>query len=215
VATTTQTYATTYRYADRRTKARYIALKYESILSGSVLDVGCDERQLGAELGGGARYVGVDLNASADLVIDLERDDLPFEDRSFDTVVCADVLEHLDRCHAVFDELCRVAESRVVVALPNPLRNLVEAIGSGSGGDLKHYGLPVDPPADRHKWLFGQRDAERFIRERGARAGFEVEQLDLDMCGCCPWRDGEGTNLLDDQNFTGGNTWCVLRRRPA
>jgi hypothetical protein len=211
----TQTYATSYRYADRRTKARYIALKYEPILQGSVLDVGCDERQLCAEIPNATRYVGVDLNTMADLVIDLERDGLPFDDRSFDTVVCADVLEHLDRCHGVFDELCRVAAGRVIVALPNPLRNLLDAVGAGSGGDLKHYGLPVDPPADRHKWFFGQRDAERFIRERGTRAGFEVEQLDLDMCGCRPWRDASGVNHLEDQNFSGGNTWCVLRRRPA
>lgn len=212
MATTTAAYTTNYRYTDRRTKARYIALKYGPILGGSVLDVGCDERQLAGELADGCQYTGVDLNPAADVVIDLEREDLPFGDRSFDTVVCADVLEHLDRCHAVFDELCRVAEGRVIAALPNPLRNMVHAIFEGEAGRLKHYGLPVDPPADRHKWFFGQRDAERFLRERGRRAGFEVEQLDLDMSGCREWRMGDGRNLLGDADFTGGNTWCVLRR---
>ena len=70
----------------------------------------------------------------------------------------------------MFDELCRVASSRVIVALPNPLRNMLDAVHSGEGM-IKHYGLPVDPPSDRHKWFFGQRDAERFLRERGRRAG--------------------------------------------
>jgi len=213
VTTTLLRYQTSFRYSDRRSKARYIALKYGPILEGTVLDVGCDEGQLGGEVTSSS-YVGVDLNPAADVVIDLEQEDLPFADRSFDTVVCADVLEHLDRCHAVFDEVCRVSRERVIVALPNPLRNLLDAIRSGAAGELKHYGLPVDPPADRHKWFFGQRDAERFIRARGGRAGFEVEQIDLDMGGC-PSGHAEGKNLLEDVAFTGGNTWCVLRRVPS
>lgn len=205
-------YHTDFRYTDRATKARYIALKYAPILRGSVLDVGCDAAPLRALIPESARYVGVDLCPTADVVLDLDRQDLPFPDRSFDTVVCTDVLEHLDRCHAVFDQLCRVAKDRVIVSLPNPLRNLLDAIKNGSAGRLKYYGLPLDRPPDRHRWFFGAAEAQAFIRHRAQVAGFGVEQLDFENEGSFTWSDRSGRNMLDDPNARLGTLWSVLRR---
>lgn len=34
------------------------------------------------------------------------------------------------------------------------------------------YGLPVNKPVDRHKWLFCLHEAVRFVRERGKINGF-------------------------------------------
>lgn len=139
-------------------------------LAGDVLDVGADRGRLGRHVGG--RYVGVDASAGADVTVDLE-EGLPFEDRSFDTVVAFDVLEHLDRAHAVFDELCRVADRWVVVGLPNMYEwhfRLRYARGLALSGK---YGLPAAAPADRHRWLFGLREARGFCVERGRTQGFE------------------------------------------
>lgn len=204
-------YRTDLRYHDRAAKAAYIADKYAPLLTGSVLDVGCDQSPLRQHVAG--RYVGVDVHPGADEVVDLDRADLPMPDRSFDTVVCTDVLEHLERCHAVFDELCRVARAHVIISLPNPLRNLLTGLAGGSGGVLKYYGLPVDPPADRHRWFFGHDEAAAFVTVRGARNGFAVEQLDSEEGGCPPWRDEAGRNVLDHANVRGGTLWCVLSRR--
>lgn len=209
---TTQRYSTDFRYTDRLSKARYIALKYAPLLAGRVLDVGCDEAPLRTQLPPEASYIGLDINPAADVVVDLDRDDLPFDDRSFDTVVCTDVLEHLERCHAVFDELCRVSASHVIVSLPNPVRAFILELFAGASGRLKHYGLPVDPPADRHRWFFGHEDAARFLTERGRRRGFSIEQLDTEATGCCYWLGPDGTDLLDHPNIHEGTTWCVLRR---
>ena len=205
-------YVATARHTDRPSKARYIAEKYAPILEGAVLDVGCDEAPLRELVAEPARYIGVDIREDADVALDLDAQDLPFADRSFDTVVCTDVLEHLERCHAVFDELCRVSRARIVASLPNPMRAFVEHLFAGSGRALKYYGLPVDPPADRHRWFFGHDDAVRFFTERGRRNGFIVEQIDAESEGSLYWRDGSGRDVLASPNLRMGTTWCVLVR---
>lgn len=219
---TLRKYPTDLAYTDRATKAVYIARKYKDILQGSVLDVGCDQAPLRALVSHPDRYLGVDIAlppaTRADVAVDLDREPLPFADGSFDTVVCTDVLEHLDRCHAVFDQLCSIAASRVIVSLPNPARNFAQVVGFGTGGAIKYYGLPVDPPADRHRWFFGAEDARKFFRERGARAGFEVEQMDAEeedtpIPSVQPWNNRSGADVLRHANLMSGTIWCVLARR--
>ncbi len=205
-------YQTDLNYTDRASKAPYIASKYAPILGGSVLDVGCDRQLLKQHLSPTAQYVGVDVCAGADLVINLDREELPFPPASFDTVVAADVLEHLDRLHHVFDRLCAIARGHLVVALPNPLRNLMLELARGAKGPLKFYGLPVDEPPDRHRWFFGFEEAAHFLRVRGERNGMRVEQIDATERGCPPLRDGSGKNVIDFPNAQLGTLWCVLAR---
>lgn len=203
-------YAATFGYTDRAGKARYIAAKYAPLLRSSVLDVGCDRKLLKLHLAPGVRYVGVDASPEADVTLNLDRDDLPFAPGSFDTVIAADVLEHLERLHAVFDQLCAVAAKHVIIALPNPIRNLMLELAKGDGGaSLKHYGLPPDPPRDRHRWFFGAEEAADFLRARAERNAFRIEQLDIDEQGLPP---SLASPLFAHPNITRGTTWCVLAR---
>lgn len=204
------TFATAIRYTDRTGKAGYIADKYRAILGGRVLDVGCDQKQLARLLPAGGAYTGVDMNAAADVRLNLDRDDLPFAAGAFDTVIAADVLEHLERLHAVFDELCRVARGHVIVSLPNPVRNLMLELARGKAGRLKYYGLPVDAPADRHRWFFGAEEAAHFLKERGLRNDFRVAQLDFEERGAPAWMGETGQDLLASPNIQYGTVWAVL-----
>lgn len=206
-------YATDFRYTDRTSKARYIALKYGPILHGDVLDVGCDQAPLRGLVADPTRYVGVDRAAPADFCVDLDRRRLPFEDGSFDTVICTDVLEHLERAHAVLDDLCRVSRDRVLVSLPNPFANFIAWIYTGRTAKFRFYGMPADEPDDRHRWFFGHEQAKRFLTERAARNGFEVEQMDAEVSPAPVWRDERGENRLDHPDFRCGTLWCLLRRR--
>jgi SAM-dependent methyltransferase len=84
----------------------------------SVLDVGCRTRELQEHLPKRTHYIGLDLSPPADVIASAE-DPLPFDDDSFETVVLADVLEHLNHPHAALDEAMRVGRRSVIVLLPN------------------------------------------------------------------------------------------------
>ena len=182
-------FTTALKYVCRDTKARYVAEKYREILGGSVLDVGCDAMRLKSLVARPEKYVGVDFKEPADRIVDLDRQELPFAERSFDTVIATDVLEHLERIHDVFDALCRISARHVLISLPAPINSLLQDIAAGAPmeaegaratGWKKYYGLPVDRPGDRHRWFFGFEDAERFVRIRGGRNGFSMAQVDAE-----------------------------------
>ena len=149
-------------FRDRAQRSAYIARRFGALLQGEILDVGCDQACL-RRLLSGVTYVGVDRDGDPDVRLNLETiDRLPFDDGVFDCVICSDVLEHLDNLHAMFGELVRVARRYVILALPNNWANARKPLGRGKGSFSK-YGLPVEPPADRHKWFFSLSEAVQFI----------------------------------------------------
>ena len=122
---------TDFKYTSREDKPEYVWWKYGEILRGKILDVGADECGLKRFLPEGAEYMGIGLGGSVDVAIDLEKERLPYEDNSFDCVLCLDVLEHLDNLHEVFDELCRVTGKYLVISLPNPWASFVGMLRGG------------------------------------------------------------------------------------
>jgi SAM-dependent methyltransferase len=154
-------------------KAQGIVAAFPGIWQGLVLDVGCRQRELQQALDRHPiRYVGLDLYPPADIVADLG-EGIPLPDSDADVVVALDVLEHVDGIYAAFAELCRVARSHIVIALPNAsqLRFRWRLFRGELDGK---YGLPEEAPADRHRWLFSFNDARRFCRHRAELAGWCV-----------------------------------------
>lgn len=149
----------------REEKIKFLVNKFRPILAGKILDVGCGEAYLKNFLNE-IEYIGIDKGEFADIQIDLERiDRLPFEDASFDCVLCLDVLEHLDNLHTIFDELIRVSKKHIILSLPNNWVNARVPIQRGKG-KIGHYGLPAHPPNDRHKWFFNTEEAFNFVVEK-------------------------------------------------
>lgn len=190
-------------FRGRKDKLAEVAQLFSDYLKGDVLDVGCDARHLSSLVQG--RYVGVDIAGSPDIQVNVE-EGLPFCNRSFDTVVAFDVLEHCDRIHFVFDELCRIARSYVVIGLPNMYEwrfRLMFLLGMKLSGK---YGLSSEPSADRHRWLFSLNEAREFVQERGAKNGFRVCEEALGYYGyrrCLP-------KLLTKLGKTIGPAWASL-----
>ncbi|VAX36204.1 hypothetical protein MNBD_PLANCTO03-945 [hydrothermal vent metagenome] len=205
-------YHTLLSYDDAATKARYLVEKYHSVLDGSVLDVGCGKRLIGDLVPKPDLYTGIDIKAPCDAVVDLEHEALPFEDHSFDAVICSDVLEHLEAAHQMFDECCRVARSRVIISLPNPARDFLRQVFGGSEGRLLYYGLPGENPGNRHRWFFGFEEAVEFVQAGASRNSWTVEQLDSIHDGCCYWLNGRGEDVLNCPNLTRGHLWAILKR---
>jgi hypothetical protein len=147
---------------------------FPDIWTGRVLDVGCRSRQLKDALPKETTdYLGLDLHPPADVVGNLGTG-LPFDEASSDTVVALDVLEHTDDIYYSFAELCRVARNYVLLALPNLYEIMVRKrvfFGQPISGK---YGLPVNPPMDRHRWMFSFCEAENFTHAMATKCGFEV-----------------------------------------
>lgn len=215
---------TDFKYTSREDKTEYVWWKYREILQGKILDAGADQCGLRKFLPRGTKYIGIGLGGSVDVEIDLEKESLPYEDNSFDCVLCLDTLEHLDNMHTVFDELCRVASKYLIISLPNPWAGFM---GMLRGGYYKHtelpmkfYNLPADPPKDRHKWFYGEHEAERFFKVRGRRNGMEV--LHLDRENASPNLKGRLYRIVlklivhkdvDVNSLWGGNVWAVLAKK--
>jgi len=160
---------------NREARSRFIADRFRPFIRGRVLDVGCDRAHL-KRLVDGLDYVGIDVGGTPDLVVNLERERLPFPDRDFDFVLCSDVLEHLDNLHQTFGELVRVARGTIVVSLPNNHANARRPIERGRGS-IGHYGLPLEAPVDRHKWFFSLGEAAAFLGGQMGRHPVELVEL--------------------------------------
>jgi SAM-dependent methyltransferase len=97
----------------------------------SLLDAGCGEGEALSRLGDRVpeRTAAVDLDPDAVAFtqnrlpgVDVSRhsiDALPFEDDSFDLVLCLEVLEHVPQPGVALAELARVCSGRIVLSVPD------------------------------------------------------------------------------------------------
>lgn len=170
-------------YKTRKSKAKAVYKKYKHALTGKILDVGADELYLKKYLPTSAEYTGIGLGNNPDLIkFDLEKSKFPFKNNSFDTVLCLDVLEHVDNIHEVFDELCRVSSKWVIISLPNPWAELFATIRQKRFSKhklTKFYGLPPEREPDRHKWFFASSEALKFIEYRSKKNKFAIKEIKI------------------------------------
>jgi ubiquinone/menaquinone biosynthesis C-methylase UbiE len=122
------------KYSDKNPVVRLVIgrffLRLRTVLAdlrpNSLLDAGCGEGEMlrRGVLPANVRPVCLDLRPASLSGIDQPKRvcasvlSLPFADRSFDTVTCLEVLEHLDDPSAAVRELARVARRAVVVSVP-------------------------------------------------------------------------------------------------
>ncbi|MBU0679600.1 MAG: class I SAM-dependent methyltransferase [Verrucomicrobia bacterium] len=98
----------------------------DSVAGETILDVGCGRGYLADLLRSKGKVTGVDIMIGQDLIDkypDVEFKEgslknLPFEDSSFDTVVCSHTLEHVRDIHTAVEELRRVTRKRLIIVVP-------------------------------------------------------------------------------------------------
>src|SRR3989339_1023963 len=106
-------------YRDRTEKASFIVEQFGQYLLDPLIDIGCDKKRLSSYLPGGFNCLGLDISPGADIICNLDQTSIPVRDKVFNTVLCSDVLEHLEQLHAGFAELFRIARRYVIISLPN------------------------------------------------------------------------------------------------
>ena len=109
-------------YSNRKQRCQFVARSFKDYIGSSVANIGGGGlKYLRSFLDDDIAYLEVDINGEPDLLANLETDlPLPIENNSWQTVVCTDVLEHLDNFHDVFDELVRISSQYLILSLPNP-----------------------------------------------------------------------------------------------
>lgn len=165
------------QYRTREERNQFIVKMFSSYLSTSVLNVGGGgERYLAKYLNKEVKYYEIDIAGKPDLIFDLEKDNLEiFKTNQFDTVVCTDVLEHVDDFHNVFNHLLRISNKNVIISLPNSYQSILETLSSQNS--MKFYGLPLKKPEDRHKWFFSATDIESFFINSSLIYNYKIKSL--------------------------------------
>jgi len=151
---------------------------------------GGGKKRLNTALGrDGKRCLEVDISGEPDIKANLETD-LPLKigNNSFETVVCLEVLEHVENPGDVLEECLRISSRYVILSLPNPMREIVNYIFAKKkvvsdperklrvGVFSKFYGLPPLHPLDRHKWFYTYADAERFVSYHAEKSRWSVSE---------------------------------------
>ncbi|MSR85677.1 methyltransferase domain-containing protein [Candidatus Uhrbacteria bacterium] len=152
-----------YRFYQPKALTRYLLIAdefREALTSGTLLDVGSRDASAQQVIGRPCQLI--DKNNLQLSSWDWEKEMIPYQDQSFDTVICLDTLEHINDFHRSFHDLLRVAKKYVIVSLPNCWRKVFKhmLMGYGMSGS---YGLPPEKPMDRHKWFFNTEDIEAFL----------------------------------------------------
>jgi len=99
----------------------------EMIEGKTVLDAGAGVASLKSHLPNSKKYMAVDAEREfVEYIRQLQVDaivaninKLPFEDKSFDTVVAAEIIEHLENPGIGLAECMRIAKDQVILTIPN------------------------------------------------------------------------------------------------
>ena len=85
-----------------------------------LLEVGAQHGILEKFLPENISYLSLDMDENSDYDVDLNKEKMPFEDESFDVVVCLEMLEHVLYPSKVIDELKRVLKKDGIMILSMP-----------------------------------------------------------------------------------------------
>jgi SAM-dependent methyltransferase len=98
--------------------------RYLPQFTGHVLDLGCGNSPYRSQLTGAARYLGCDLDSAANAEVVCVADALSFAARSFDGVLCTQVIEHVPEPWRVAEEIARVLRpgGRLLLSAPQAWR---------------------------------------------------------------------------------------------
>src|SRR5215813_6677973 len=144
-----------------------------------VLDVGCGAGLLIQHLPMKCSYVGVDQDIAAIeenrrrfpqvpfQVFDLGTTTYPFQEQSYDAIVLAAVIEHIDDPFHVMKQLFRILKprGRLIMTTPSPLGGHIHAI-------MAFLGLLSRHAAEEHKDFYDLASMEEIVRA----VGFTLER---------------------------------------
>lgn len=165
-----------------------------------ILDFGCATGNYCLQLRRfGFEYIGVDINKeyikiaqSKDVEAYLIKDKLPFSDKSFDTVVMFELLEHVHNPDKILKEAERVAKKNILITVPD----------CGGFETLKNYQLIYEHFLELdHVSFFTKKELEGLLAKHFKK--FRVERREPILLGKfgLPWWLRKPISLLYKLNL--------------
>lgn len=105
---------------------------FRNSAGGKILEIGCGDGGVVQYLGGKNKVFAADISRNAvkfsklkgveSFLVDVSKENLPFDDQSIDAVIALEVLEHLKSPQNAIEEIQRVLKKngKLVVSIPNP-----------------------------------------------------------------------------------------------
>lgn len=94
---------------------------WEYIIEGTVLDAGSGDGYISEHLGAGFKVIRMDIKGDEGVIEhDMDTAPYPFDDDSFDGVVCSEILEHLFNPQVAISELNRILKTNGIMILTVP-----------------------------------------------------------------------------------------------
>lgn len=160
-----------------------------------ILDLGCATGDYCLELERlGFKCVGVEINEeyvkiAREKGVDayVIKKQVPLEDKSFDTVIIFEVLEHIQDPDEILKEAKRISQKNILITVPN----------CGNFGVLRSYGLIYDHFLDTdHIHFFTKRELENLLSKHFQK--FKVEEKEPILLGIAglPWWLRKPVSLL-------------------
>lgn len=98
-------------------RTRRVVAMLKPHLTGAALDVGCGNGEVTSNLGH-ENIIGIDVYKPPNPRIDVKLYDgnhIPFDDKTFDTVICVTALHHMEDPGTMLDEMQRVGKKLVII----------------------------------------------------------------------------------------------------
>lgn len=172
-----------YNFLDRFTSFWYQIKEVLELAPGKMLEIGVGNKTVNNYLkGAGLEVISLDIDPGLkpDVVGSVEK--MPFSDKEFDLVLCAEVLEHLpfEKFAGNLQEIRRVAKSYLVLTLPHWGRHFSIDIRLPFFGRLKQqFKLNLFPVKHKfngqHFWEIGKRGYPlKKVRQVIRDSGFKI-----------------------------------------
>jgi SAM-dependent methyltransferase len=100
--------------------------KHLPMMSGKLLDVGCGNSPFKFLVGKNCEYVGIDIAGADNFdyknagIIIFDGENIPFENASFENIICTEVIEHIPNPEKIIAEIHRVLkpDGTAIITLP-------------------------------------------------------------------------------------------------
>ncbi|WP_435149216.1 hypothetical protein [Candidatus Pelagibacter bacterium nBUS_32] len=147
---------------------QFIAKKLGKLNGETILDIGCRDKIFKNYIEGNYKYIGIDYNPNEENTEYINHNlelGLPLNLGKINIINAADVLEHIENIHTIFNDCFNIADKKISIALPNMAYYKFRIKFAFSGEISDKYIFRQQKVIDRHRWLPTYYNNLKFVKK--------------------------------------------------